>query len=95
MKAPNPAREGARAPGNSTSVDPLGDVVPVPFPRLTIVGGKHLAPNWAVFVSGVPAEHHDDGFSFESVFGKKVPNIILKSTDHRRVQNADIAGNPI
>jgi uncharacterized RDD family membrane protein YckC len=73
----------------------FGNVIPIPFPGLAVVGRERLTPDRTVLIPRVPAEHHDDWFSLEGVLRKKVPDTVLKGTDHRWVQDADIAGDPI
>jgi hypothetical protein len=50
----------------------------VPFPSLAVVGRKRLSPERALLVPRVPAEDHDDRFSFECVFSKEMSDTIFK-----------------
>ena len=75
--------------------DSLRDVVPVPFPGFAVVRRKRLTPDWSIWVARVPPEHHDDRFTVECVFAEKVAHIVFKRTDHRRIEDTDIAGHPV
>src|SRR5438046_472209 len=73
----------------------LGDVEEVPFPGLTVVGGKGLAPNWPGLVSRVPPKHEDDRFAFEGVFAEEMSDSVFKRPHHRRVNRPGVTGDPI
>jgi hypothetical protein len=53
--------------------EPFRDVEEIPFPRLTVIWRKSLAPYGAFFVPRIPAENDEDGFAIERVFAKKWP----------------------
>ena len=78
-----------------SSGDSLRYVIPIPFPGFAIVGRKRLAPYWTVFVSRIPAKHHDNWFSVECIFAEEMADIVFKGAYDRRVHDTGVAGNPV
>jgi hypothetical protein len=76
--------------------EPFRDVEEIPFPRLTVIWRKSLAPYGAFFVPRIPAENDEDGFAIERVFAKKMAHAALvERTDDGRIDLSHVAGDPL
>ena len=69
--------------------------VPVPFPRLPVVGRERLRPNRSIEITRIPAELHDDVFFFVSVPRIEAADFVFKRADLWNLQHDCLAVCPI
>ena len=61
-----------------SSLLPVGGIGIIPFPGLSIVVGKCLAPNGILGIGLIPSEDYDDGSSDLKIFGKEQTDAIVE-----------------
>ena len=50
----------------------------IPLPRLSVIGRERLTPERPIFVSNIPAKHHDDWFAIERIFAKEMADAVFE-----------------